>query len=325
MNMTHLFARHVEEMEVFQATWASDILQIQQTQRREYRLFVVELYREYQARLAALMDDGTGGGGSLSLNEAERKLDGKDMIKVAAERVRKASPSSPGDADGGDNNSGSHDNSLSKSRDRQNSSASLGTASLLSSSSSLPNDLQASSSMTRSLSKSDAADKKQQHSPVIRDIQEMGFTAEQAETALLLSNNNMEQAVMLLIEDISKVNNAVESSSNSRRHSNSSGAPFRRSSSVGQQQQQQQKGSPAHSRTGSFHELYSSSGGSGSRRQSLQRNSLPSNRSTKGWSPISFLQQQKQVMENTNLSSVRKLGGWLGRAMENLGIEHDER
>lgn len=320
--MTHLFARHVEEMEVFQATWASDILQIQQTQRREYRLFVVELYREYQARLASLMDDGSSPG--LSLNEAERKLDGKDMVKVAAERVRKASSSS----------SSLEDNGSARSRNRQNSSASLGTASLLSSSSSLPTTNEQTTPMTRSLSRSDTADKLdvlaakannnkqlQQYSTMIQDIQEMGFTAEQAETALLLANNNMEQAVMLLVEDINRVNNAI---GNISRPQSSQSTPFRRSSSSHYHQQRPAAaGSPAHSRNGSFHEL--TGGGGGSRRQSLQRNSLPSNRSSKGWSPISFLQQQKQVMENTNLSSVRKLGGWLGRAMENLGIEHDER
>jgi hypothetical protein len=58
--------------------------------------------------------------------------------------------------------------------------------------------------------------------------------------------------------------------------------------------------------------------------QQLQK-PLPLPAAGKSWNPISFFQQQKQALENTNLSSVRKLGGWLGKAMENLGIEHDEK
>ncbi len=42
----------------------------------------------------------------------------------------------------------------------------------------------------------------------------------------------------------------------------------------------------------------------------------------KKWSPITFLQQQKNnMMTSQNNSSVRKLGGWLNKAMENLGFE----
>lgn len=90
MNMTHLFARHVEDMEVFQATWASDILQTQQTQRQEYRSFVIELYQEYQQRLAALSDEKDLKPEDVLL-EAEKNLDGKDIVSVAAERVRQTS------------------------------------------------------------------------------------------------------------------------------------------------------------------------------------------------------------------------------------------
>lgn len=149
---------------------------------------------------------------------------------------------------------------------------------------------------------------------MVSDIQEMGFAREQAETALALTNHSMEQAVMMLLEDPSKVNAAMQQRSSTQ---------FKRSSSLGQLT------SPAHSRNNSWNDASSTPS---SRRHSLQRLSAyisppvpiskpPSN--SKSWSPLSFLQQQKQVMENTNLSSVRKLGGWLGRAMENLGIEHE--
>ena len=127
---------------------------------------------------------------------------------------------------------------------------------------------------------------------MVKDVEAMGFPKDKAEMALLLKNS-VEGAVELLLESPEKVDSAIR----------------RRSSS-------------AHSRSNSINNDASAPS---SRRQSFQKNS-PLSKSVsanKGWSPISFLQQQKQVMENTNLSSVRKLGSWLGRAMENIGIDHD--
>ena len=151
---------------------------------------------------------------------------------------------------------------------------------------------------------------------MVRDIEEMGFTKEQAETALGLTNHIMEHAVTLLLEDPAKVNTAMQHQQQLAK---------RRSSSLSQHGNGgAATTSPAHSRTSSLNDISVP----GSRRQSLQRgvsaNSRNTNATNKGWSPISFLQQQKQVMENTNLSSVRKLGGWLGKAMENF-MDNDER
>ncbi|KAI8143621.1 hypothetical protein BJV82DRAFT_611127 [Fennellomyces sp. T-0311] len=261
-NMTHLFARHVEDMEVFQATHASDILQTQQTQRREYRAFVIELYREYQQRLAALSDEKNLKPED-ALIEAERALDGKDIVKVAAERMKESDVK----------------------RRRQSSSAtSLGSG--------ISSDQ---TSMSRSLSQAQQADKdKAGFQSMVKDVQAMGFPKDKAEMALMM-RNSVEAAVELLLESPDKVDTAIR----------------RRSSS-------------AHSRSNSVNNDASAPS---SRRQSFQKSlGSPLSKSVaanKGWSPISFLQQQKQVMENTNLSSVRKLGSWLGRAMENIGIDHD--
>lgn len=190
---------------------------------------------------------------------------------------------------------------------------------------------------------------------MIHDIQEMGFGRDQAEAALMLANNNMEQAVMLLIEDPQKVMTAAaqhqqQQQQQQQKPGQSTSTPYKRSSSLSQVQRPtfSDVSSPAHSRNSSWND----SSAPPSRRQSLQRmsasnllgsppntgnNGSPSasaaaaaaavaaaSKNGKSWSPVSFLQQQKQVMESTNLSSVRKLGGWLGRAMENLGIDHDE-
>ncbi|KAI9323160.1 hypothetical protein BX666DRAFT_1883930 [Dichotomocladium elegans] len=311
-NMTHLFARHVEDMEVFQATWASDIMQTQETQRREYRLFVIELYREYQRRLVALAEEKNLKPEEV-LIEAERSLDGKDIVKTAAERVRlqqqqqqphsKKSTASPVDEE--------------NCRSTQKSSP----ASMLSQVSSSGTSVD---QMPTSRSLSELRDKT---SKMVHDIEEMGFTKEQAETALELTNQQMEQAVMLLLEDPNRVSSAIQQQRQCRRSSSMS---------------QVTAPSPAHSRTSSLNDnsvgLSQQVGSPTSttattitapRRHSLQRNiSLAKSNNmaqpNKSWSPISFLQQQKQVMENTNLSSVRKLGGWLGKAMENFGIDHEE-
>lgn len=147
---------------------------------------------------------------------------------------------------------------------------------------------------------------------MVRDIEEMGFTKDQAETALGLTNHIMEHAVTLLLEDPAKVNTAMQQQQQQQQQAK------RRSSSLSQIGNVGAATSPAHSRTSSLNDIAVTT----SRQQSLQRgmspNSRNSNATNKGWSPISFLQQQKQVMENTNLSSVRKLGGWLGKAMENF-------
>ncbi|KAI9269203.1 hypothetical protein BDA99DRAFT_417379, partial [Phascolomyces articulosus] len=266
-NMTHLFARHVEDMEVFQATWASDILQTQQTQRREYRAFVIELYREYQQRLVTLSNEKNLKPED-TLIEAEKNLDGKDIVKVAAERMK--------------------ENDVK--RRRQSSSAT-----------SLASGVSSSNTNT---------EQQQQQQPFpMAHIEEMGFAKEQAEMALSLTSHAMEQAVTLLLEDPAKVNTAL------RRRSTSSPARSRTNSV-------NDPPSAPSSRRQSFQKGFQQGGGGTS--SPLSKNIANNANNNKSWSPISFLQQQKQVMENTNLSSVRKLGGWLGRAMENFGIDHDD-
>ncbi|KAF7723555.1 hypothetical protein EC973_001844 [Apophysomyces ossiformis] len=316
VNMTSLFARHVEEMELSRATWDSDILQTQQTQRREYREFVIELYREYQLRLAALSNEKHLQPED-ALAVAGKKLDGKEIVAAAASRVRQWSSGSSKDGSA----SGHSENQLGEvtsplTRRRQSSSASFGSQHSHQSAS--PNDQ--SSNLTRP--SSELREKSLAFQKNVKSIEEMGFSKEMAETALMLTNQDVEQSVQLLIENPQKVANAQKATSVS----------FRRSSSGShiQRPPYSNPSSPAHSRNNSYNEPNTNS-----RRHSLQKlastpaflnltGSNGQNGKGKGWSPISFLQQQKQAMENTNLSSVRRFGSWLGKAMENLGIEHDE-
>jgi hypothetical protein len=169
---------------------------------------------------------------------------------------------------------------------------------------------------------------------MVQDIQEMGFSMEQAEAALTLTNGpNLERAINLLVECPDQIDQQVKRRSSPTSMTTSSPPP---SSSI--------SSSSLHQRQDSWNDSMPSF-----RRHSLQKSTPPTSSSTplqqhkplpisalssasspnsnggKSWNPISFLQQQKQALENTNLSTVRKLGGWLGKAMENLGIEHDEK
>lgn len=69
-----------------QATWASEILQIRQTHRREYRDFVVQLYQEHQIRLST---PGSPTGSSFATTATEGdKIDGKEIVAAAMNRMR---------------------------------------------------------------------------------------------------------------------------------------------------------------------------------------------------------------------------------------------
>ncbi|KAI7866040.1 hypothetical protein BDF14DRAFT_1882937 [Spinellus fusiger] len=350
-NMTHLFASHVEDMEVFQATWASDLLQAQQTQRQEYRDFVIELYREYQFRLASLTDGNSGRPEDDTLVMAGKKLDGKEIIATAAGRIpqweNKRDRSSIGSQLTGYSVatfSGTTEASLpppvssastaamtttptlsavesTGHRQRQSSSASLGSVSQHVSPS--PNEHTA-LARTRSSSQVEGREKQK----TVKSIQDT------TETPFVLQPHTTEQPTTLRPETPQKLMAAMQLHQSSPLQSAST--PFKRSASVHQIQRPMisNASSPAHSRKSSWNEAMGTA--PTSRRHSLQKMATsPSllhltgpgahkHGTHKGWNPISFLQQQKQAMENTNLSSVRKLGGWLGKAMENLGIENDE-
>jgi hypothetical protein len=397
--MTTIFTRQVEEMEVFQATWQSDILQTQQTQRQEYREFVIELYREYQSRLASLSDEqhlksednALGLMAVAATAAAEKKLDGKEMVAAAAGRVRQWDTN--GTSNGGVESetiaagSSKSTHSDTKSNNTNPIIARRRAGSLASSLGSItspnlqqqqhsPNEL---ATLVRTASFSSFNDDTLLAATAesVKNIQEMGFQKEQAETALVLSNQNMEAAIGLLLENPEKVDAYLAeqkfqqqqliqqqqfqtmarppaSSSTPYRRSHSlsqvprptfltdatAPAPLTSSSSVHSRQSSENANSRRLSltqRTPTFLNIMSSGSTKAHSSPNLnvpnQNNnanvSTPNinnnnNAGGKSWNPISFLQQQKQAMENTNLSSVRKLGGWLGKAMENFGIENDE-
>lgn len=173
--MNTILARHAEEIEIIQATWQSDILRTQQTQRQEYREFVIELYREYQSRLASISKDN-------ALVGIEKKLDGEEIVAAAAGRARQW------------DNNGNRENSIRSNSGKSSTGPSRQRTGSLA------------SSLDSSIKQPATTTPTEDGSPAVKSILEMGFAKEQAESALTLSNNNVEGAIGLLLESPDKVN-----------------------------------------------------------------------------------------------------------------------
>lgn len=94
---TYLITQQVEELEVCQATWASDIHETQTTQKREYRDFIIQLYQEYQERLGQSQE------GSPQISTSHTKppenIDGKEIISAAINRMKSSSKHTTSEAD----------------------------------------------------------------------------------------------------------------------------------------------------------------------------------------------------------------------------------
>lgn len=357
-NRNHLFAQHVEEMEVKQATFASDMLQTQQSQRQEYRDFVMELYREYQLRINLSLENSKSNvditqhthiststsqsSSSLSISPSTsstsstlstssgmgsaKSIDGKELVATAANRIWKKDIGAPS-CSSSSNSIPSSPSSTTKlpqqqqqKRQRQDS-----TTSRISQQST-SNDSWKRSSVG---GVDDLAMQK-----MIQDIRDMGFPTERAEAAVTLTNGqNLERAISLLVECSDQIDQQVKRRSSPTFMTTSPPPPSSSisSSSLHQRQDSWNDSIPSFRR----HSLQKSTPPTSSSTalqqhkplpiSALSSASSPNNNGGKSWNPISFLQQQKQALENTNLSTVRKLGGWLGKAMENLGIEHDEK
>ncbi|KAK9764129.1 hypothetical protein K7432_008638 [Basidiobolus ranarum] len=134
-------------------------------------------------------------------------------------------------------------------------------------------------------------------SKMIAELQEMGFNREQAECALEITNRDAEQAVMLLLENP----HAIEVKIHEKR-----------------QIQSRKLESNVNRTQGADSPL-------ARKKISGRVNSSDSlSKQAKSWSPMSFLNQRQAQLSSNSNPSVRKLGGWLGRAMENLKMDENE-
>ncbi|RHZ88578.1 hypothetical protein Glove_22g186 [Diversispora epigaea] len=133
---------------------------------------------------------------------------------------------------------------------------------------------------------------------MIQEIAEIGFDNERARMALEMTNRNLEQAVNLLIENQGKVDEQIANAQNNM---------ARRPSLVAAPSLKDLP-SPPHRRTKSHS-------------RPLALAVLTKQEKKNGWGPMSFLQQKHNMMNPQNNSSVKKISGWIGKAIGNQGNE----
>ncbi|KAK3810765.1 MAG: hypothetical protein J3Q66DRAFT_443072 [Benniella sp.] len=329
-NLTNLMTQHIERMEVAQATWNSQLDDLQAVQRSKYQEFVLELYaiykrRRLQAEINAQKD---------VVNSSEL-LDGKDMVsevmRTITERrsnVDKTDETNPTTGQGPVVPSPLPSHSqLSESDVHILPSAQEPT----------PQSVAAANQETanpdippKSLTEEDAELNRK-----IQPILEMGFDVEQAKGALLIANGNMDHALNLLLEQPDNIPRLVLAKQkadalkeNARRQNRAQSSP--------QQPHPSLVGPP---NTSSPSPAPTQDLGTHGVQRPLERSaSISSTRpligglaqgtggttSQKPWSPLPFFQQQKNALLTNNSSpSVRKIGGWLNRAIENLVPDDD--
>ncbi|KAG0207610.1 hypothetical protein BGX28_001201 [Mortierella sp. GBA30] len=361
--LTHLMTRHVERMEVAQATWNSQLDDLQAAQRSKYQEFILELYAIYkrcQLNLSSTADSGSVGGGA---NGATR-LDGKEMVAeamrtIGARRSNVDEPLPPKDSQV--SVAPDHNNN----KDLPDVPAATSTSSQVSIAGAELDNSQETSEFNASASSSPAvADSTlEQDAPspppkpprkddaelnqMIQSILEMGFDVEQAKGALLIANRNMkDHAINLLLEQPDSIPRLVAAKQkvdamkeNARRQNRAQSSPQQVSPSLAgspnansvQSQPSSTTSSslspdlraqPTGSRPERSHSVSSPRpmiGGGGSNNQGAG-----GTLNQKPWSPLPFFQQQRNALLTNNTNpSVKKFGGWLNRAIENLGLDDD--
>ncbi|KAF9359535.1 hypothetical protein BGX26_012083 [Mortierella sp. AD094] len=324
------------KMEVAQATWNSQLDDLQSAQRSKYQEFILELHKIYKRRQLHAKQPAQNGSSSDNV-----PLDGKDMVSEAMRTVgaRRLNIDS---SLGGQESRNITDNS---NKDLPPAPQPPQTQPQVTET--------LSPQISQELSTEAAVNANQEMAPppppkpprkkeedvelngMIQSILEMGFDVEQAKGALLISNRNMDHAINLLLEQPENIPRLVLAKQkvdamkeNARRQTRAQSSPQQ----------------PPPSLTGSASANMSPTPVQEPRIQSVSR---PAERSAsvssprpmvgganqgtsatptqKPWSPIPFFQQQKNALLTNNTSpSVKKFGGWLNKAIENLGLDDDE-
>ncbi|KAF9996583.1 hypothetical protein BGZ65_007833, partial [Modicella reniformis] len=360
-NLTNLMTRHIERMEVAQATWNSQLDDLQSAQRSKYQEFVLELYAIYKRRRLQAEHNA-----QKDLANNQQLFDGNDMVsetlRTIGERQRSNVERTSPD---GTYNQATTGNGIDDQSDAIHAPPPLLP---VRPSSSQPSEIDITSPSPpppppppllsdQGLSTANVQVPEPPKPPrkeedvelnrMIQSILEMGFDVEQAKGALLIANRNMDHALNLLLEqpeniprlvlakqkaDALKENAArrqnraqsspqqplpslIGSSNNNNNNNNNSpivstnqdsgthhgiNRPIERSASIS-----------------STRPLIGGVGGGGSTSQGVGSIQKP-------WSPLPFFQQQKNaLLTNNSNPSVRKFGGWLNKAIENLGLDDD--
>ncbi|KAF9087830.1 hypothetical protein BGX23_007840 [Mortierella sp. AD031] len=343
-NLTQLMTRHIERMEVSQATWNSQLDDLQSMQRSKYQEFILELYAIYKRRQLNLhrKDQGVPNGATNGL----ASLDGKDMVAEAMRTIGARQSNMdrrPTDRVQQPSNNANNKDSLEApptSPPQPNTSESeeptpqtqLETTPETTAVEAPQEAVAVESSPPLPPPKMDDPELEQ----MIKSILEMGFDVEQAKGALLISNRNMEHAINLLLEQPDNIPRLVIAKQKVDAMKESSARRQNRAQSSPQQPLPSLTGSPTANSSQSHQNSIQDPRVQGVNRPvdrsasvSYPRPHIPGrNQGSEGvqkpWSPLPFFQQQKNaLLTNNNSPSVKKLGGWLNKAMENLGLDDD--
>ncbi|KAK5821661.1 hypothetical protein F5H01DRAFT_274690 [Linnemannia elongata] len=287
-NLTQLMTRHIERMEVSQATWNSQLDDLQSMQRSKYQEFILELYAIYKRKQLHPPHKDTPNGNANGL----AVLDGKEMVAEAMRTI------------------GARQSNVD------------GTPSY-----------RAQQSPNSSSNNKDLPALEQ----MIKSILEMGFDVEQAKGALLISNRDMDHAINLLLEQPDSIPRLVAAKQKVEALKESSARRQNRAQSSPQQPLPSLTGSPASNlsqphtaqdpRVQNVNRPIDRSASVSHPRPHIPgQNQGPSGGAAtqKPWSPLPFFQQQRNaLLTNNSNPSVKKFGGWLNKAIENLGLDDD--
>ncbi|KAF9309047.1 hypothetical protein BG003_010279 [Podila horticola] len=324
-NQAHLATKHVEVMEVVQATWNSQLDDLQSIQRSKYQEFVLELYSICKKRQLKAQSPNPD---SNSQSGPDNTMDGKDMVAEAMKKIG----------------------------ERKSNVEGLPTRKLQIDAKPLPPPPnEPSQDTSESTQASDVPETQSQHTPLeeqtlpqpsnpepsltpppkpprkedpeldamIKSILEMGFDMDQARGALTISNRNMDHAINLLLEQPDSIPRLLKAKEkvdamkeNARQKSRTQSSPLQPHPSLVANRPSPLEQPPSRplDRSASV---------------SSPRPVIPGLTSgtsrDKAWSPLPFLQQQKNALLTNNANpSVKKFGGWLNKAMENLGLDDDQ-
>ncbi|KAJ3279603.1 hypothetical protein HDU76_009447, partial [Blyttiomyces sp. JEL0837] len=319
VSMARLSEQHLEEMELFQATRESELQDLYATQKREYRDFVVKVHDEMLIRAGLPPTNGE------------------------PERISSRSPSvmelvsSSGTPDGGIN--GSSGNGSKRVVEHLPGEGRHVVSAAIKKLEKMPSSEVLSMDSVKERRKREESVKKVQEEVVdpqtlkmIKEIEEMGFTSEQAKGALELSGNNLEQAVFLLLENIDRVNehNQTKSPVKPSHERERTLSPSPSNNNLRKAKSSSALGWNASPRYPSSHPLNANSTSSQQQNFTSSGSSTPSgfltpsesspSLSRRGFSPLAFLQQQQGKLSVQGAAqSFRKVSNLLGKAI--LGLD----
>ncbi|KAI9231761.1 MAG: hypothetical protein BYD32DRAFT_466849 [Podila humilis] len=325
-----LSTKHVEVMEVVQATWNSQLDDLQSIQRSKYQEFVLELYSICKKRqLKASQSPNPNTADTNSQSGVDNPMDGKDMVAEAMRNIgeRKSNVEGVPTRKSQTDTKPLPPPPKEPSQDAPESTEAKG-APETQLQHAIPEEQTAPTQLSNpepSLTPPPKPPRKEdpELDGMIKSILEMGFDMDQARGALTITNRNMDHAINLLLEQpdsiprLLKAKEKVDAMKENARQKN------RTQSSPQQPHPSLVANRPAPSEQSPSRPLDRSSSVS-SPRPVIPGLASGASRD-KAWSPLPFLQQQKNALLTNNANpSVKKFGGWLNKAMENLGLDDEQ-